>query len=105
MSYRNPDLEDALEQETISLFQSLGWETVNAYEETLGNPQEATVRRPYLGREHQGEVILRPRLRTALQHLNPDVPAEAITHAIEELGRFSRAGCRLLGPIKKSIAC
>jgi hypothetical protein len=40
-----------------------------------------------LGRETRGEVVLIPRLRSALQHLNPDLPNEAIQLAIEELTR------------------
>jgi type I restriction enzyme R subunit len=76
----NPDSESALELETITLLKRLGWQTVNAYEETYG-PNGT------LGREHRGEVVLLPRLRTALTRLNPGLPAEALALAVEELTR------------------
>ncbi len=40
-----------------------------------------------LGRETKGEVVLAPRLRAAMERLNPGVPPEAITAAIDELTR------------------
>jgi type I restriction enzyme R subunit len=82
----NPDLEDALEQATIALFAELGWAAANAYEEAF-SPEAATPGRPYIGREHQGQVVLVPRLRAALESLNPGLPAEAVHLAIEELTR------------------
>ena len=73
--------EDQLvEQPAIGLFAELGWQTVSALEETFG--ANGT-----LGRETKGEVVLVPRLRAALQRLNPAVPAEAISAAIDELTR------------------
>jgi type I restriction enzyme R subunit len=82
----NPDLEDALEQAAIALFAELGWDTANAYEEAF-SPEAATAGCPYIGRENQGQVVLVPRLRAALESLNPGLPAEAIHLAIEELTR------------------
>jgi len=74
--------EDALiEQPAIKLFRDLGWETINAFNETFV-PGGGT-----LGREASAEVILAPRLRTVLERLNRDAPAQAISAAIEELGR------------------
>lgn len=73
--------EDALiEQPTIRLFEALGWETANCYDEIAG---------PYsfLGRETRAEVVLVARLRPALERLNPDLPPDAIEAAIEELTR------------------
>ena len=73
--------EDQLvEQPAIGLFAALGWQTVSAMEETFG--ESGT-----LGRETKGEVVLLPRLRTALTQLNPTLPAEAITAAVDELAR------------------
>ncbi|MGD0653107.1 MAG: type I restriction endonuclease subunit R [Thermoguttaceae bacterium] len=73
--------EDALvEQPAIALFSDLEYETANCYNETFG--EQGT-----LGRETSGEVILVPRLRAALERLNPDLPSEAISFAIEELGK------------------
>jgi type I restriction enzyme, R subunit len=74
--------EDALiEQPTIELFRSLKWDAANCFhefEQAGGSP---------LGRETPAEVVLVSRLRPALEKLNPDLPAEAITKAIEELTR------------------
>jgi type I restriction enzyme R subunit len=38
-----------------------------------------------LGRETKGEVVLVSRLRAALERLNPALPPEAITAAVDEL--------------------
>ncbi len=71
--------EDALvEQPAIALFAELGWETVNCFHETFG-PHGT------LGRDTPAEIVLVPRLRAALQRLNPDLPHQAIEQAIEEL--------------------
>ena len=40
-----------------------------------------------LGRRNRSEVVLLPRLRAALERLNPGQPPEAISAAIEELSR------------------
>ncbi|MFL5587282.1 MAG: type I restriction endonuclease, partial [Ktedonobacteraceae bacterium] len=68
-----------VEQPAIELFDGLGYETVNAYKEIDGSN--------ILGRETSSEVVLVPRLRTALQRLNPSLSSEAIKLAIEELTR------------------
>ena len=73
--------EDSLvEQPAIALFAELGYDTVNAFHEKLG--EQGT-----LGRSDQGEVILRPRLRAALARLNPGMPGEALDSAVEEIAR------------------
>ena len=73
--------EDQLvEQPAIQLFAELGWQTVQALEETFG--PDGT-----LGRETSGEAVLLPRLRAALAHLNPSLPPEAIAGAVDELTR------------------
>jgi type I restriction enzyme R subunit len=73
--------EDLLvEQPAVELFCSLGWERVNAYQETLG--ADGT-----LGRESQHEVVLTRYLRTALERLNPALPAETVQIAIDTLTR------------------
>jgi type I restriction enzyme, R subunit len=76
----SPTLERDLEQAALDLFASMGWATANAMEEAFGE-------RGTLGREHRGEIILRRRLRPALEKLNPGLPAEALDQAIEELTR------------------
>ena len=73
--------EDQLvEQPAIGLFAELGWQTVSAMEETFGATGT-------LLRETKGEVVLVSRLRTALVKLNPALPPEAITAAVDELTR------------------
>ena len=73
--------EDQLvEQPAIGLFAELGWQTVSAMEEVFG--KDGT-----LGRETPGEVVLLSRLRAALAKLNPSLPPEAITAAVDELTR------------------
>ena len=73
--------EDQLvEQPAIALFAELGWSTVSAMDEVPGASS-------ILGRETSGEVFLLPRLGAALARLNPQLPAEAITSAVDELTR------------------
>ena len=73
--------ESALvEQPAIELFGELGWETADCFHEFDSG-------RSALGRETPGEVVLIPRLRAALEKLNPGLPAEAVGLAIEELTR------------------
>jgi type I restriction enzyme R subunit len=73
--------EDQLvEQPAIGLFAELGWQTVSAMEETFGTTGT-------LLRETKGEVVLVSRLRAALVKLNPALPPEAITAAVDELTR------------------
>jgi type I restriction enzyme R subunit len=62
------------------LFAELGWHTVSAGEEIFG--ANGT-----FGLEKPGEVILVPRLRRALEKLNPTLPPEAIAAAVDELTR------------------
>ena len=76
--------EDQLvEQPAIALLASLGWETLDCYDEFDQGSSP-------LGRENRGEVVLTTRLRAALERLNPDASREAIDGAIEEL-TYSRA--------------
>ncbi|CAN5539401.1 type I restriction endonuclease subunit R [soil metagenome] len=64
----------------LSYSKQLGWDAANCYQETFGLNGS-------LGRETAAEVVLISRLRLALEKLNPDLPAEAITIAIEALTR------------------
>ena len=73
--------ESALvEQPAMELFGELGWETADCFHEFDSG-------RSTLGRETPAEVVLIPRLRAALEKLNPGVSAEAVGLAIEELTR------------------
>jgi type I restriction enzyme, R subunit len=69
-----------VEAPAIDLFASLGWSTANLYTETFGSDGTE-------GRLSESEVILVRRLRVALERLNPDLPADAYTQAIDELTR------------------
>jgi type I restriction enzyme R subunit len=69
-----------VEQPAIQLFRELGWTPVSAKDETFGPGGT-------LGRSTKSEVILVPTLRAALEKLNPQLPAEAVTEAVEELVR------------------
>jgi type I restriction enzyme R subunit len=73
--------ESLIEQPAIELFGEMEWETADyfhEFEQAGGSP---------LGRETASEVVLIRRLRVALEKLNPTLPAEAITRAIEEISR------------------
>ncbi|QIR36777.1 type I restriction endonuclease subunit R [Tolypothrix sp. PCC 7910] len=76
----HPDSEAALENNTIALFSQLQWQTANCYHETFGTNST-------LGRETRDEVVLIPKLQSAIHNLNPDLPTVAIQLAIEELTR------------------
>ncbi len=83
--------EDQLvEQPAIGLFAELGWQTVSALEELFG--ANGT-----LSRETPSEVVLVGRLRSALEKLNPSLPSEAITAAVDELTRDRSAISLLSG--------
>lgn len=69
-----------VEQPAIALLESLGWTHANLYTETFG--EHGTE-----GRESEHQVILTRRLRTALEKLNPGLPADAYVQAIEQLAR------------------
>ena len=70
-----------IEQPAIQLMEhELGWDSVNAYDEWSSGVSN-------LGREAKREVVLTGRLKPALQSLNPELPAEALDAAVEELTR------------------
>lgn len=73
-----------VEQPTIVKFRELGWKTLNAQDETPGPDS-------ILGRSLQTDVVLTERLRPKLEAFNPDVPEEAIDHAVEKLRRSRKA--------------
>ncbi len=72
--------DDLVEQPAIALFEELGWEAANCFNETCG-PLGT------LGRETRAEVVLVSKLRPALKRLNPKISPEAILLAVEELTR------------------
>ncbi|MCK4398513.1 MAG: hypothetical protein KAV25_05930, partial [Methanophagales archaeon] len=64
-----------VELPVIELFQSLGYEHQNCFNEKFGDNGT-------LSRETPSEVVLIPRLKSALSRLNPDLSEEAIDLAI-----------------------
>jgi len=77
----HPFTEDQLvEKPAIELFEQLGWQTVDAKDEVFGVGGT-------LDRDSAGEVVLAGRLEAALKGLNPEVPQEAIQHALDQLTR------------------
>jgi type I restriction enzyme R subunit len=73
--------EDKLvEQPATDLFEKLDWETVSGHDELFGPAGT-------LQRETSADVVLFARLRATLQRLNPGLPAEAISSAINQLTR------------------
>ncbi len=72
--------DELVEQPAIQLFAQLGWQTMPAKDEIFGVPGT-------LGRETKSEVVLADRLKTAIQRLNPQLPPEAITLALNDLIR------------------
>src|SRR5271165_791066 len=72
--------DELVEQPAIQLFAELGWQTMSAKDEIFGVGGT-------LGRETKSEVVLVGRLKTAIQRLNPQLPPEAITLALNDLTR------------------
>lgn len=73
--------EDELaESVAIEQMEELGWAHLDCYQEWATGDS-------FLGRETMEEVVLVDRLQPALALLNPDLPPEALTQAIEELTR------------------
>src|SRR4051794_19145993 len=97
-SFMNSYTEDTLvEQPAINLFAELGYETLNCWGESFGEGGT-------LGRETPSEVVLVSRLRPALRQLNPDLPAEALEQAIEELAK-DRGSMSPAMPTARSTNC
>jgi type I restriction enzyme R subunit len=80
MSPVNYSEDSLVEQPAIQLFAELGWETLSASDEVMGASGT-------LGRETKSEVVLAVRLRNVLVRLNPSLPPEAISAAVDELSR------------------
>jgi type I site-specific restriction-modification system R (restriction) subunit len=74
--------ENALvEQPAIALFEELGWPSANCFYEKFGTTNST------LGRETTNDVILWPRLRAAIEKLNPDIANDAVQLAMDELAK------------------
>jgi type I restriction enzyme, R subunit len=77
MAYVDPDSEGALETTAARLFEELGWETANCYNESCGVVST-------LGRETTEQVVLERRLRAAIEKLNPGLSPDALELAVTE---------------------
>lgn len=89
MAYTDINSEDRLVQKTFAdhLRDKLNWESVYAWNEETFGPNGT------LGRTDTREVVLTRDLRAAMTRLNPRLPADAITEAVQTLTRhdFSRS--------------
>ena len=74
------DEDSLVERPAMALLAELGWRIASGNAETFG-PQGS------LGREGRADVVLWPVLRAALARLNPQLPAEAVESALQELAR------------------
>ncbi len=96
------DAEAALEKATIQHFEEQRWESLCAQDETDGDPT-------MLGREHQGEVVLKRYLIPALEKFNRNIPEEAFRQAVEILTKdrsamsIERANCEVYHLLKHGI--
>jgi len=79
VSPRDYSEDELVERPTLELLESLGYEVVDGFAETLGPGG--------LGRDDQSQVVLRHRLAPKLAELNPSLPASAIETALEEIVR------------------
>ena len=68
-----------VEKPAIALFKKLGFATANCFYEKVGTTNST------LGRETTADVVLAPKLKSALKKLNPNVGDDAIQLAVEEL--------------------
>ncbi|KAB2637807.1 MAG: hypothetical protein DVB25_09280 [Verrucomicrobia bacterium] len=94
-----PNTEDQLvEQPAIGLFAELAWELAAPI------PCAGVADVGLLGRETRGEVVLTGRLCAALERLNPALPPEAITAAVDELTRDRSAMHLLSGQVELAVS-
>lgn len=92
MSYEYSE-DGLIEQATEDTLKALGWEVLTAWKnETFG-------KEGLLGRNNKAQVILRRYLLQALEKLNPNLPSEVYTQAIEQIEQ--KAADKTLGKINK----
>ena len=70
--------DNLIEQPTMELLASIGWETMNCYHEVFGKSGT-------LGRETPSEVVLVRTLRESIRRFNPNIDLDAIDLAVEEI--------------------
>lgn len=92
MSYEYSE-DGLVEAATQEVLEDLGWKVAYAWKkETFGEDG-------LLGRENKSETILKRHLRAALEQLNPDLPATAYSHALDQL--TEKASDKSLGQVNK----
>ena len=74
--------EDNLVEKTVIRLIKDVWADEACHINTYTDAEDAR-----LGREHQGEVVLKKFLLPALKKLNPNLPSDALTQAVEQLIR------------------
>jgi len=74
-----PFTESIVEQAALAWLEGIGWRVRNGAEIAPGEPSAE--------RNDYGQVVLAQRLRDALAHLNPTLPAEALNDAFRKLTR------------------
>lgn len=117
MNARANTEDQLVERPAIGLFAELGWQVALPHSHPgplpvgegaagppptvgiVGEPRGAGL----LGRETKGEVVIVPRLRAALEKLNPTLPREAIAAAIDELTREPLLPCLLSGRVELAL--
>ncbi|MCH8010450.1 MAG: type I restriction endonuclease subunit R [Candidatus Marinimicrobia bacterium] len=85
----NPDSEEAVELQSMLVFEELGWEIIYAEYEIEGDPS-------FLGRTEQTEIVLTRYLVYSLKQLNPDLNDNVLNQAVEIL-RADRSAMSLVG--------
>ena len=76
--------EDTLEQTALAWFESLGYSFESGPAISPGEPGTE--------REDYDQVVLLGRLQTALENINPNIPADAIDDAIRKITRTESPG-------------
>lgn len=92
MSYEYSE-DGLVEAATQEVLENLGWKVVAAWKKESFGPEGL------LGRDNKSEVILKRHLRAALEKFNPDLPATAYEHAIQQI--TEKAADKTLGQINK----
>jgi len=78
----NSFTEDNLVEQTVIRLIKGAWSDEACHINAYTDAEDAR-----LGRDHQGEVVLKKFLLPALKKLNPSLPSDAITQAVEQLTR------------------
>ena len=76
--------ESVVEDAALAWFESLGYAVLHGPDISPGG-DTLTLALSQREREHYSDVVLDRRLRQALVHLNPDLPAEALDDAFRKL--------------------